>query len=110
MPYKAHFHCQYFYRTFPYFIVNTFCVYNCKNKCHHFCLYNENELCKDKIGDNKNYSYELIKLKSINPEHKLTLETDYDKVKRFAEYFKETSEVEKWVEEIKKHIFVEIKL
>lgn len=63
-----------------------------------------------KIGDNKNYSYELIKLKSINPEHKLTLETDYDKVKRFAEYFKETSEVEKWIEEIKKHIFVEIKL
>jgi peptidyl-prolyl cis-trans isomerase SurA len=63
-----------------------------------------------KIGDNKNYSYELIKLKSINPEHKLTLETDYDKVKRFAEYFKETAEVEKWVEEIKKNIFVEIKL
>jgi len=63
-----------------------------------------------KIGDNKNYSYELIKLESINPEHKLTLETDYDKIKRFAEYFKETSEVEKWVEEIKKHIFVEIKL
>lgn len=63
-----------------------------------------------KIGDNKNYSYELIKLKSINPEHNLTLETDYDKVKRFAEYFKETAEVEKWIEEIKKHIFVEIKL
>ncbi len=63
-----------------------------------------------KIGDDRNYSYELIKLKSINPEHKLTLETDYEKVKRFAEYFKETREVEKWIEEIKENIFVEIKL
>jgi peptidyl-prolyl cis-trans isomerase SurA len=62
-----------------------------------------------RIGDNENYGYEIVKLISINPAHKLTLETDYEKIKKFTEYEKETKELGKWIEELKKSIYVDIK-
>jgi peptidyl-prolyl cis-trans isomerase SurA len=62
-----------------------------------------------RVGDDENYGYEIVKLISINPSHKLTLETDYERIKRFAEFNKETEEVTKWIEELKKSIYVDIK-
>lgn len=62
-----------------------------------------------RIGDNENYGYEIVKLISINPAHKLTLETDYDKIKKFTEFEKEAVEINKWIEELKKSIYVDIK-
>lgn len=62
-----------------------------------------------RIGDDENYGYEIVKLISVNPSHKLTLETDYDRIKRFAEFNKETEEITKWIEELKKSIYVDIK-
>jgi len=62
-----------------------------------------------RIGDNENYGYEIVKLISINPSHKITIETDYDKLKRFAEFNKETIELNKWIEELKNSIYIDIK-
>ena len=73
-------------------------------------LLNIGELSKPlKSGDDKTYGYEIVKVLSKNPEHKLSLETDYEKIKKFALMFKENSEMDKWVEELKKSIFVDVK-
>lgn len=62
-----------------------------------------------RIGDEKNYGYEIVKLISMAPSHKLTLDGDYERIKRYAEFFKEQEEIEKWIEELKNTIYVEIK-
>jgi len=63
-----------------------------------------------KIGDNRNYGYELLKYTNITPSHKMTLEQDYEKVKKYTEFMKENKEMEKWIDEIKKFIFIDVKL
>jgi peptidyl-prolyl cis-trans isomerase SurA len=63
-----------------------------------------------RIGDRKNYGYELLKYSDIKPSHKLNIEQDYDKIKRYTEYFKENKEMENWINEIKKFVFVDVKL
>ena len=63
-----------------------------------------------RIGDKKNYGYELLKYTDVRQSHKLNLEQDYDKIKRYAEYFKENKEMENWITEIKKYIYVDVKL
>jgi peptidyl-prolyl cis-trans isomerase SurA len=62
-----------------------------------------------KIGSDKNYGYELLKVISKNTAHKLTLETDYEKIKKYATLFKENSEMDKWIEELKKTVYVDVK-
>ncbi len=62
-----------------------------------------------RIGESNNYGYEIIKLYSKMPSHKLTLDGDYERIKRYAEYFKEQKAIEEWIEELKKTIYVEIK-
>ncbi len=62
-----------------------------------------------RTGGEKNYGFELLKIKSINPPHKLTLETDYNRIKKFAGIFKENKLYEDWIEELKKYVFVDIK-
>lgn len=63
-----------------------------------------------RIGNDKNYGYELYKLINVFPPHKLTLEGDYDKIKRFAESYKENKEIEKWINEIRETIYVDVKM
>lgn len=60
-------------------------------------------------GDDNNYGYELIKIKSKVAPHKLTLETDYDKLKKYASAIKDNKAYEAWIEELKKSIYVDIK-
>ena len=60
-------------------------------------------------GDDNNYGYELIKIKSKTEPHKLTLETDYDKLKKYATALKDNKAYEDWIEELKKSIYVDIK-
>jgi peptidyl-prolyl cis-trans isomerase SurA len=63
-----------------------------------------------RIGEKKNYGYELIKYTNVTAAHKLNLEQDYDRIKRYAEYYKENTEMEKWINEIKQYIYVDVKL
>lgn len=61
-------------------------------------------------GGDVNYGYEIYKLIKIHPPHKLNLETDYEKVKMFTETFKENKEMEKWINQIRETIYVDIKM
>lgn len=62
-----------------------------------------------KSGDDNNYGYELMKIKSKVAPHKLTLETDYDRIKKYASAIKDNKAYEAWIEELKKSIYVDIK-
>lgn len=62
-----------------------------------------------KTGDERNFGFELLKVTKKVPPHNMSLETDYEKIKKLAKLFKENSEMEKWIEEIKKYIYVDVK-
>lgn len=69
-----------------------------------------NEISKPlRIGNDQNYGYELVKISSKVPEHKMTLETDYDKIKRFATIYKENKLYEDWIKELRKTVYVDVK-
>lgn len=73
-------------------------------------LLNNNDISKPlKVGDDMNYGYELLKVTGKNEPHKLTLETDFDRIKKYATVFKENKHYEDWIEELKKSIYVDIK-
>jgi peptidyl-prolyl cis-trans isomerase SurA len=63
-----------------------------------------------KTGDDQNYSYRIFYVKDHIPEHKITLKDDYALIEKFALAFKENKEINNWIEEIKKSIYVEIKM
>ena len=64
-----------------------------------------------RVGSDQNYGYELLKVHKYVPEHELSLSDpdDYEKVKRFALYFKENKELEEWLNELKETIYVDIR-
>lgn len=62
------------------------------------------------ISRGSDYGYELYKLIDIVPPHRLSLEEDYDRIRGFAESYKESKELEKWLEEIREYIYVDIKM
>jgi peptidyl-prolyl cis-trans isomerase SurA len=62
-----------------------------------------------KTSEERNYGFEVIKVIKKIPSHKLTIENDYDKIKKLAIMFKENTEMEKWIEEIKKTVYVDVK-
>ena len=63
-----------------------------------------------RVGNNEQYGYEIYKLIKVIPSHKLTLTTDYDKIKNYAASFKESQEMEKWILEMKETIYVDIRM
>jgi len=56
------------------------------------------------------YGYEIYKIINVFPPHKLSLEQDYDRIRKFAESYKENKELENWINEIRESIFVDIKM
>lgn len=56
------------------------------------------------------YGYEIYKVIDVLPPHKLNLEQDYDRIRKFAESYKENQALEQWIEDIRKFIFVDIKM
>lgn len=63
-----------------------------------------------KVGDERNYGYYMYLLKERIPEHKATLETDYQLIENFALRFKEQKMLSEWIEDLKKTIYLEIKI
>lgn len=63
-----------------------------------------------RIGNDKNYGYEIYKLIKIHSPHKLNITEDYEKIKKYAETFKENKEMEKWINEIRESIYVDVKM
>lgn len=62
-----------------------------------------------RVGDDFSYGYEILKRIAYSPSHDLTLEQDYERIKRFASFYKENKELEKWINEIRETIFVDVK-
>jgi peptidyl-prolyl cis-trans isomerase SurA len=53
------------------------------------------------------YGYEIIKVINKVPEHDLTLEGDYEKVKRLADQMKEAKELDKWTNDMRESIYID---
>lgn len=53
------------------------------------------------------YGYEIIKVINKTPEHNLTIEGDYDKIKRLADQFKESKELDKWINDMRESIYID---
>lgn len=63
-----------------------------------------------KVGDDRYYGYYLYLLKERFPEHKADLQNDYTLIEQYAQHYKEQKILVDWIEELKKTIYVEIKL
>ncbi len=58
----------------------------------------------------QSYGYHIVKLLERKPEHVANIDEDYDDIKRLAEYRKREKLFKDWVEELKSHIYWEIKI
>lgn len=63
-----------------------------------------------KVGDERYYGYYMYRVNDKFPEHKATLESDYVLIEQYAQKFKEQKLLGEWLEELKKTIYLEIKL
>jgi len=59
---------------------------------------------------NGEYGFHIVKLLKRIPEHKASLEFDYDEVKRIAEFKKREKLFKKWISEIKKNVYWETRI
>jgi peptidyl-prolyl cis-trans isomerase SurA len=60
--------------------------------------------------DQENYGYHIVKLYSRTPEHVATIEDDFEDIERVAQFRKREQLYKAWVEELKSHIYWEIKI
>lgn len=63
-----------------------------------------------KVGDDRFYGYYIYLLKERIPEHAATIEDDYVLLEQYAQRYKEQKLLSEWIEELKKTIYVDIKL
>ncbi len=57
-----------------------------------------------------NYGYQIIKVVKKVPEHKPSLENDFDEIKKLADMHKKQQEFNKWIKEIKENTYWEIRI
>ncbi|MCE1163990.1 MAG: peptidylprolyl isomerase [Bacteroidetes bacterium] len=62
-----------------------------------------------KTGTDKNYGYELVMLKSKTEPHKVSLDTDFERIRKIAQINKENKAYDAWIEELKKSVYVDVK-
>ncbi len=60
--------------------------------------------------DNNSYGYHIIKVVNRTPEHKPTLEGDYQELKRLAIYNKRQKLYANWIDELKEKIYWQVKI
>lgn len=60
--------------------------------------------------DENNFGYHIVKLIDVIPEHRPTLERDYDEIERLAKYRKRERKYKEWIKELKEKIYLEIRL
>jgi peptidyl-prolyl cis-trans isomerase SurA len=63
-----------------------------------------------KVGDDRYYGYYMYLMYDKIPEHRATLETDYVIIEQYAQKYKEQKLLGEWLDELKKTIYLEIKL
>ncbi len=60
--------------------------------------------------DKSNYGYHIVKLYSRIPEHVANIDDDFEDIERVAQFRKREKLYKEWVEELKSHIYWEIKI
>jgi len=60
--------------------------------------------------DPKNYGYHIVKLYERIPEHVANIDDDFEDIERLAQFRKRELLYKEWVEELKSHIYWEIKI
>jgi peptidyl-prolyl cis-trans isomerase SurA len=63
-----------------------------------------------RIGSDLDYAYYIFMLKSRIPEHDASMTEDYTLLERLTRKNKEAKELNDWIEELKKSIYVDIKI
>ncbi len=63
-----------------------------------------------RIGSDEKYGYGIYKLINVFAPHRLSLSEDYDRIKKFAESYKENKEMEDWINEIRETVYVNIRM
>lgn len=63
-----------------------------------------------KVGDSRYYGYYIYLLNNRIPDHYATIEDDYTLIEQYAQRYKEQKLMSDWLEELKKTIYVDIKL
>jgi peptidyl-prolyl cis-trans isomerase SurA len=63
-----------------------------------------------RVGDERDYSYSIFFVKDRFPEHKANIEGDYHLIETIALNHKENKILSEWLEELKKDIYVEVKI
>lgn len=56
------------------------------------------------------YGYHIVKMNNRTPEHKATLETDYNEIKQLADYTKKQKLYVEWINELKNKIYWKINI
>lgn len=57
-----------------------------------------------------NYGYHIVYLRKKIPQHKASLNEDYDELQKLADQNKKQKEYEKWIKELKKKIYWKVRL
>ncbi len=63
-----------------------------------------------KVGDDRYYGYYMYLVKDRIPQHAATLENDFILIEQYAQKYKEQKLMGEWLEELKKTIYLELKL
>lgn len=63
-----------------------------------------------RVGNNEQYGYEIFKMIKMIPSHKLSIDTDFNKIKSYATTFKESQEMEAWILQMKETVYVDIRM
>jgi peptidyl-prolyl cis-trans isomerase SurA len=63
-----------------------------------------------KVGDDRFYGYYMYLVKDRIQQHSATLENDYTLIEQYAQKYKEQKLMGEWLEDLKKTIYLEIKL
>ena len=72
---------------------------------------NEGDLSQPtKIAVGNSYGYQIVLMRKRVPAHMPTLAGDYKQLERLALYLKQTRMNNEWIDELKKNIFLEVRL
>jgi peptidyl-prolyl cis-trans isomerase SurA len=63
-----------------------------------------------KIAVGSSYGYQIVLMRKRVPAHMPTLQGDYAQLERLALYLKQTQMNNKWIEELKKNIYLDVRL
>ena len=59
---------------------------------------------------NRDYAYAIIQLVKRIPQHKATLDSDYQRVSNFAKIFKQNRVYADWIAKIKENVYWKVSL